>query len=665
MEWVAWGILVLILSGLAAWIMQLRTAGPALLGAVGCVVGAGLGLYGAVSCLWLRQLETSRNLWNVPYGSLVIGLDSLTAIFLLPTFAIGAIAALAAIRRAPGDYAANHPHEHWLFFNITIAAAALALVARNAVLFLFAWEIMTVASFLLVENDQRAPGQRSGGWVYLTAGHIGCACLFVLFALMASEGATLDFSSLKAAGSTATAVFLLACVGFGGKAGLAPLHAWYPESYPHAPAHVGAILSGVVGNLGIYGLLRILTLLGDSQPPPVWYGYALLFAGLASALIGAARSLASHDVARLLAWSSVENFGLMFTGIGAGLLGLAYGNHIVALLGFAGSILHVLNHSVSKALLFLSVGTVTLRSGTRMLDRMGGLAKRLPLTGLLFLIGGLGAASVPPLNGFASEFMLLFSAYTGAISLDGGMAAAFVIAIATLALVGGLAAATYMKAFGFIFLGPARGPAAASHKNEQRRSLLPHCLLAVLALGLAGLSPYVLTILSPAAESLIRLWSVDSTPIQNWKTSGGTEALLSAALGCWLIAGCVGVAYLIRFVLIRGKKAATGPTWDCGYAKPDNRMHYTASSFARPLAETFRMAAPGTDKETVPTGLFPRASSFASENPGVEQAWGYRRIFSAIARIAAKVRLMQTGQVQTYLLYMAVVLVALLLWKLR
>lgn len=643
--------------------MRTKSA-SAFFGAGGAVVAGGFGVFGALSSLLSRQLETSRTLWSVPYGTMTLGLDSLTAVFLLPVFTIGALAAAAALRRQAGGYAANYPREHWLFFNTTLAAAALVVVARNAVLFLFAWEIMTVASFLLVENAQRGPGQRSGGWVYLTAGHIGCACLFAMFALMARPGETLDFNSFAATGGIATAVFALAVAGFGGKFGLAPFHAWYTESYPEAPAHVGAILSGVIGNLGLYGLLRMLTVISDGTPPPAWWGHLLLFAGLGSALLGAARSLASQDLSKLLAWSSVENFGLMAAGTGAGLLGLCYDSPAVAFLGFAGALFHMITHAVSKALLFLSADAVYAQSGTRMLDRMGGMLKRLPATGALFFVGALGAAAVPPLSGFASEFLLLFSAFTGATTLSGSVVAVYVAAIAALALTGGLAAAAYMKAFGFIFLGNRRGAGGASAGRERRFYLIPHLALAGISVYMAALSPRIVLWLTPAVDALVRTGSPDSFGLQTWKMAAEADVLFSAALGAWLVAGCLALAFVVRWVLVRGKKAVAGPTWDCGYARPDSRMQYTAHSFSRPLVKTFSLFAPSVDKETKPDGLFPAQGDFASENPGIDQAWGYRDVFVAVLRVAEKIRLMQTGRVQAYLLYMAVVLVALLLWQL-
>ena len=668
LQWIVWAIAALAAGGVASWGARRRPGAAGVIGAAGCLAAAVFGLYGAGSCLLDGQFERLRQPWHAPYASLSLGLDSLSALFLLPIFFVGALVAVYALRRLPGDYAANRPHEHWLFLNFTLAGAALAVIARNAVVFLFAWELMTVASFLLVENDQRQPGGRSGGWVYLTAGHIGCAALFAMFALMGAGKGTLDFTVLGVSGGTASAAFVLACIGFGGKIGLAPLQTWYPEAYPSAPAHVGAILSGVVGNMGVYGLLRLLNILGGSgNPPPLWWGYALLFAGLASGVIGAARALASRDLSRLLAWSSVENYGLMAAGIGLGLLGAASDNGVVSFLGYAAAILHMINHAVSKSLLFLSAGTLYARTGTRDLDGMGGLMKRLPATGFLFLVGALGAASVPPLNGFVGEFLLLMSAFNGA----GGYPAASVAAatmfltLVLIAVIGGLAVAAYLKAFGFAFLGNPRGAGAASASPEKRGPLLPHAVLAAAAVALAAMSPWALSLVTGPASRLVFLWRAGgNSDLELWLSEDGPRALDSVFAGCWLLAGCLGLVYLLRRLAMRGKKTASAPTWDCGYAAPDSRMQYTASSFVRPLAENFQTFVNLEDKEAPPQGYFPGTASFASETPGVGKAWGFSQLFKYAGWLAAKVRVMQAGRVQIYLLYMAVALVVLLIWKL-
>ncbi len=675
LHYITVAIIVLAASGLVSWALRLRPNFSASMGGIGCAVAGVIGLWGGGMALFAQKVENSRQIWNAPFATLSLGLDSLSALFLLPLFLVGTVAALAAMRRAPGDFAANRPHEHWLFYNFTLAGAALAVIARNAVLFMFAWEIMTVASFLLVENEQRERGGHGGGWVYLSAGHLGAAALFAMFALLGSESlgqanlGTLDFNALKATGGVLSAAFVLAFVGFGGKVGLAPFQTWYPEAYPQAPAHVGAVLSGVVGNMGIYGMLRFLMLTGGEGTSPLWWGYLLLAGGLLSALLGAARALAARDLTRLLAWSSVENYGLMGAGIGLGLLGASMGDGIVSFLGFAGTIFHMLNHSLAKALLFLAAGTVYARTGTRFLDGMGGMAKRLPCTGILFLIGALGAAAVLPLNAFGSEFLLLMAAFSGAAKYAPASAAAGVMfgMVATVAIVGGLAVAAYVKAFGFVFLGNARGPGAVSTAPERRRLLFPHAILAAGAAGLALASPWVFHYLRPTAATLVRLWRQEAdggVDIEVWMAGLGEYALEPVFIGVWLTLGCLLFAYLLRILVFRGKRRIVGATWDCGYAAPNSRMQYTATSFTRPLVNNFNTLVGLEDEANPPQGIFPATASFKSWRPGVEKALGFSQLFKWVLRIGVRAHVMQEGRVQWYLLYMAVALVLLLAWKL-
>ena len=666
LQYIPWILVLYAAAAFGAWSLRHRPQTSSLVGAFLGIAASGLGLYAAVLSLLNHQIESRRIAWNLPYASFSIGLDPTTSLFLIPAYVVAILIALNTLRRLPGDYAANQPHEYYPAFNICLAGVTLILTARNATLFLFAWEVMTLASFLLIENTQRQ--HRSGGWVYLTAGHLGCACLFAMFALMAGEGGNLDFTALRTMPERLSLVFVLALLGFGGKIGLAPMHAYYPESYPQAPSHVGALLSGIVGNMGVYGLMRILLLLGRNEPAPAWWGYVLLAMGLSSGVIGAARSFASKDLFRLLAWSSLENYGLMAAGLGLGLIGGATGSPVVSALGFGAAGMHMLNHAVSKSLLFFCAGSIHARTGTRSLDAMGGLAKRLPLTAALFLIGALGAAAVPPLNGFAGEFLLLLSAFGGittAYEAASFAAAAMFMAIILLAVTGGLAVAAYAKAFGFIFLGNGKGAAAASDAKERRAFLLPHGVLAALALASAVFTPFVFRLVQPGTATLARRWQRAADVASDlWTALAGAEAYQSIFVGGWLLIGCVAVAALVRRLLLKGKTIAGGPTWDCGYAAPDPRMQYTASSFARPLAETFQSVVNLRDRENAPTGIFPAAASFESSTPDITTAWGFGHLFRAVARAAARVRVMQGGQVQMYLLYMAAVLVLLLAWKL-
>ncbi len=296
----------------------------------------------------------------------------------------------------------------------------LVLVARNAVLFLSAWELMAVSSFFLVTFEHERESVRSAGWIYLVATHLGTGFLLAFFILMGRETGSMNFDVWAAQGihtqGLAGILFLMAVVGFGTKAGFMPFHVWLPEAHPAAPSHVSALMSGVMIKTGIYGLLRAFTFLGA---PPLWWGWLFIGIGLSSGVLGVLFALAQHDLKRLLAYHSVENIGIIALGIGVGLLGQNTGSPALVALGFGGALLHVLNHALFKGLLFLGAGAVAHSAGTREIDRLGGLLKQMPWTAATFLIGAAAISGLPPLNGFVSEFLIFLGAFKGGISGGG------------------------------------------------------------------------------------------------------------------------------------------------------------------------------------------------------------------------------------------------------
>jgi formate hydrogenlyase subunit 3/multisubunit Na+/H+ antiporter MnhD subunit len=282
------------------------------------------------------------------------------------------------------------------FFNLLLASMLLVVTARNGVLFLVSWEIMSLSSFFLVMFEDEKPGVREAGWTYLVTTHLGTALLLAMFVLLGRNSGSLDFDALSAPEAIAGVVFLLGLIGFGTKAGLMPLHVWLPEAHPVAPSYVSAVMSGVMIKMGIYGLLRTLTWLGE---PPAWWGWTLLVLGVVSGVLGVLYALAQHDLKRLLAYHSVENIGIIAMALGVGLLGVHYRIPAMAALGFTGGLLHVVNHALFKSLLFLGAGSVLHATGVGDLDRLGGLLKRMPITGTTFLIGAAAICGLPPLNG--------------------------------------------------------------------------------------------------------------------------------------------------------------------------------------------------------------------------------------------------------------------------
>ncbi|WP_298439284.1 proton-conducting transporter membrane subunit, partial [Geobacter sp.] len=367
-------VLLAALSGLPGVVARRFVPGQ-ILAAVTAVGASLLGLSAAVRMLIGRQTTTFSIAWTLPFDPCEITIDPLSALFLIPVFLVFGCGSLYALGYWPA--AANRSTEPSLtfFYGLLAASMAAVVVARNGVLFLVAWEVMALSAYFLLIAEHRDPAVRQAGIVYLVATHAGTAGLFVMFSLL--RGATGSFlfpapHTLNPLLVPATAIFLGALVGFGAKAGLMPLHLWLPAAHASAPSHVSALMSGVMLKMGIYGLLRIISLFA---PVPLWWGGLILLLGTVSALAGIVLAASQRDLKRLLACSSIENIGIISLGIGTALVGEATGNVPLFTLGMAGALLHLLNHSLFKPLLFFGAGAVIHAAGSREIDRMGGLAR--------------------------------------------------------------------------------------------------------------------------------------------------------------------------------------------------------------------------------------------------------------------------------------------------
>ncbi|MFA6108045.1 MAG: proton-conducting transporter membrane subunit [Candidatus Latescibacterota bacterium] len=663
MSWLVGSLGVFLLGALACLGTVGRPRWTRLFGPAVTVAGALLGLVPAIRALAGGPVAAGQYPWSMPFGSLAVALDPLSALFALPILLLSALAAVFGAEYLRPEATRKELATSWFWYNLLVGSMLLVVVARNAVLFLLAWEAMSLASFFLVIFEHERESVRHAGWIYLVATHLGTAFLLVLFSLLGRQGETLDFASFSSAVLTpgmAGVLFLLALVGFGTKAGFVPLHVWLPEAHPAAPSHVSAVMSGVMIKTGIYGLLRVLTFLG---PPPAWWGWTMVAVGIVSGVLGVLFALAQHDLKRLLAYHSVENVGIIALGLGVGLLGLSYGRPVVAFLGLAGGLLHVVNHAVFKGLLFLAAGAALRGAGTRELDRLGGLLRRLPVTGATFLVGSAAICGLPPLNGFVSELLV----YLGALGLLAGRphlpasaAAAGVATVGGLALIGGLAVACFCKACGVVFLGEPRYPEAAPAREGGWAMRLPLLILAglCLAIGLGG--PLLIGLLAPAV-GVVAGGLLDIRPGAIW----ATETLGTATAAMAGLLGLAGLLALVRHRLLRARPVSETVTWDCGYAAPTARMQYTASSFAEPLTRLFGALLRTHRRASLPNGLFPASASFASETPDLYRERLYRPAFSGIDGVLARFRWLQHGRLNLYVLSVVAALLILLAWGVR
>ena len=654
-------VVVLLSSGLAALAAKRQPFLASRLGAGGVVLAGVIGLVPAARVMLGAPGDSVRWAWDVPYGAFFVELDPLSAFFLLPILGLSALSAVYGYEYLLPYRDKKSLGTSWFFFNVLVASMVMVVVARNGVLFLVAWELMSLASFFLVTFEDERTEMREAGWTYLVATHLGTAFLLALFVLLGREAGSLDFDQFSKAGqftsATASLLFLLAVIGFGTKAGFMPLHVWLPEAHPAAPSHVSALMSGVMIKTGIYGLLRTLTYLG---PPPAWWGWLLVGIGLTSGVLGVLFALAQHDLKRLLAYHSVENIGIIALGLGVGLLGLSAGSPVLAVLGFAGALLHVVNHALFKGLLFLGAGAVLHATGTRDIEHLGGLLKRMRWTALTFLIGAAAISGLPPLNGFVSEFLIYLGAYGGATSLTVAVAVPLLCVIAGLALIGGLAAACFTKAFGIVFQGEPRGEHAA-HAHECGLAMrLPMIVLAAACVLIGLLAPWVVGALAPVLQSATGL------PLNTVREhlAGATRPLALVVAGAVGFFVLVGALTLLRRRLLSRRTIGETVTWDCGYAQPTVRMQYTASSFAQPLTDLFSPLLRTRRELSPPRGLFPDGASLATITPDASREVLFRPMFDGIAAALAKLRWLQHGRLQIYVLYIALTLLALLIWKL-
>src|SRR5262245_11971425 len=458
--------------------------------ALGACCGSAAGLALGMSAIASGRSFTLASARVMPVAGLMARLDGLGAFFLVIIGLLGLAVAVYGY-----GYSASYERRYSLrmlgaMLNALLLSLSLLVVADNALTFLISWELMSLSAYWLVltEHDG-AETVRAGVW-YIAMTHAGFAALVAMFLLMSGGDLTTSFAGMRgnaAALSPASrnAVFLLALFGYGSKAGIVPLHVWLPMAHPVAPSHVSALMSGVVIKTGIYGLVRVaLDLLGGG---PVWWGGVVLGVGAVSALLGVLYALMEHDLKRLLAYHSVENVGIILIGVGAGMIFHGYGLMRLAALGFIGGLYHTINHATFKGLLFLGAGSVMRATRTRNMEEMGGLIKRMPVTALCFLIGAAAISALPPLNGFASEWIVFQSLLEGFNIPKPEVAMIMPIAVGMLALTGGLAVACFVKAFGVTFLAIPRSQEAENAKEAppSMRAGMALLALACVALGLA------------------------------------------------------------------------------------------------------------------------------------------------------------------------------------
>jgi formate hydrogenlyase subunit 3/multisubunit Na+/H+ antiporter MnhD subunit len=670
---------VLLLGGSGLVAAALVRFGPRLAhraAAALAVIGA-LSSAGAAS--WV--LATGRTLawrapWRVPLGSLSFEIDSVSAVFLLSIAVLAGTGSVYGLRYyALGEKELGRALRLLVAYGLTAASLAVLVAARNGVLFLAAWESLAIGSFILVATEDHEAEAREASFVYIVTAHAGTLALFAAFALLAARagsvdvhlgtstpayGASLDFDALAAGRGTHSpldgAIFALLLFGCGSKAGIIPLHYWLPGAHAAAPSHVSALMSGVVIKMGVYGLLRVSTFLGD---PPLSFGLVVFAAGVVSGVLGVAFALGQHDLKRLLAYHSIENVGIITMGIGLLLMGRTLHRPELVLLGSAGALLHTLNHGLFKSLLFLGAGSAIHGAGTREIDRLGGLAKTQRWTALFFIVGAAAISGLPPLNGFVSELYVYLGMFGGVDRSSRALAIACALGIPALALIGALAVACFVKVVGAVFLGEPRTEDAARAHESPRAMLVPMGMLAGMCLAI-GLFPMPSLPPLTRAADILAPDTLPVGPLKYWQLRATFLSITEVAI---LFGSLLTILAALRSYLLRERTVAHGPTWDCGYARPTHRMQYTASSFAQIIVDLFAPVLRPHAHAERPLGVLPRNASYSSHVPELVLDGALQPAGRAVEWVARHARRIQQGRIQTYLLYVLLTLVTLLGWR--
>jgi formate hydrogenlyase subunit 3/multisubunit Na+/H+ antiporter MnhD subunit len=644
-----------LLIGLLGLIRPSHTAlGCRVLYPAGAAVGGALALVAAIS---LSAPVTQRVLLlGLPDLPMHMRLDALSAVFLLLLGAasVGISLFAAGYFRRPQGAA---PGLIVLEYHLFLASMALVLLADDAYSFMLAWETMALSSYFLVTTDHRVAAIRQAGFVYLLIAHVGALAILLSFGILQGGSWQFTFDAMRgarlASGWSALA-FLLALFGFGAKAGLVPLHVWLPDAHPAAPSPVSALMSGVMLKTALYGLLRVtFDLLGT---PAWWWGLVPLALGLFTALYGIVFAAVQSDMKRLLAYSSIENTGILFAGVGLAIVFEGVGMRMVASLALLAVLYHALNHACMKSLLFLGTGAVLHATGERNMGRLGGLIHRMPWVAWTALIGALAIAGLPPLNGFVSEWLLL-----QAFLLTPEVPRPFVnmllpMGAALLVLAAALAAYVMVKYFGVVYLGQPRGePGAPVHDAEPIERLglawlagscillgllpgqiLPHLREVTLALHLGGPAP--------AAP----WWSL--VPLAN------RQASYAPLVFCLTVMALVGLTILAVRVFYH-QRVRRGPAWDCGFGGLNARMQDTAEGFGQPIRRIFQPFFAIERELPTPFDRAPRYRVRVSD-----RFWTalYLPLGPLVRRIADSLAWLQQGRIAVYLLYSFLTLLLLL-----
>ena len=537
---------------------------------------------------------------------------------------------------------------HWVFYILFHLSMVWVCIFEHGVAFIISWELMSLSSLMLVIFEFQNKQTLKAGINYMVQMHLSVVLLTLGFILLYVNTGSFNFEALAQlpAGKSSVWVFVLLFSGFAIKAGFIPFHTWLPHAHPAAPSHVSGVMSGVIVKLGIYGIFRIIMYLRHDW---VLFGEVILILSIVTAIYGIANAAVKYDFKMMLAYCTIENIGIIGIGLGVGLMGIGNGDHTMAILGFSGALLHTLNHSLFKSLLFFGAGSVYQQTHTRNIERLGGLIKKMPLTALMFLIGSMAIGGVPPFNGFVSEFIIYTGLFKGLLGIQGiTQSILLVLTITGLVIVGGMSLITFTKTFGVIFLG---NPREEFHHEPREASfimLLPQYLIVAAMLAVALLPQFFFSYANKVVSSTFAIASTGSAdslaPMVRSIASIGQVSLIFIVF--------VIVLYGIRWLFVRNRQKVTYETWGCGYIVPVKKAQYSGQSFTRSFGLLFSFLKGKRTSERIPKEtLFPGHYSYSTPYIDILEKFLVEPLAKRLTFTLNYFQFIQNGQIQSYVLY--------------
>ncbi|MGA2090938.1 MAG: proton-conducting transporter membrane subunit [Endomicrobiales bacterium] len=590
--------------------------------------------------------------------------DHLSQLFLILIVLVSLPSAVYSYGYFRHEYAQKKLQIAWVLLGGFIISLGLVVCAGNIISFLVAWELMALISWLLVIFDSHQARAVKAGTIYLVMTHAATACIVAGFCMLYCAAGSFDLVAMRLAARAMTAhqrdvLFLLFFAGFGTKAGLVPAHLWLPYAHPQAPSPVSGIMSGAMVKMGIYGIVRfIFDILGVSV---AWWGIALLAVAAVSMLTGAMYSLLETDIKKILAYSTIENVGIIVMGIGISALCSVYGFPQIAVLALAAALFHALNHAVFKNLLFLAAGAVAAQTHTRNIEYLGGLIRKMPWTAGLFLVGSAASAALPPLNGFASEWLILQSLIIAAIHGPALFKLLSVAGIVVLALTGGLAAAGSVRMFGITFLGRARTPAGDGALDASRVMKMPMIVLAlsIVALGVGAVP--VFRYLTVVAANLLHV-DISSMHVSLTGAILCPHTVSGPFLSPLLILCVLAISAGSVLLFVRRTAVERGKTWGCGYYQLSPRTQFSATAFSKPFRSAFGFfLMPSHRTQTIKESpYFVKSIRYDVRTTFIFKKYLYQAGYGAVMSFARRMKWIQAGNIQLYIAYILITMIILL-----